>query len=215
MDSRAPRRRLSVDERRAEILRCAVEVTRECGLAGLTLSEVRARAGVSAGLSSHYFTSLDGLRVAVFEELFDSVAVPDSAPPARRLALMIGDFAATDADAIANASAWVDAVLLGRSSDALRRAVARRMRLDRAEMTEAIREGCDAGAFRSDDAERSAQRILVALDGYLMQFLTQEDAAARVALRRVVWDIAERELGVGEGGLRGLVDGAEADGPHS
>lgn len=214
MESRSPRRRLSVDERRAEILQCAVDLARETGLAGLTIRDIRARAGVSAGLAGHYFSSLDGVRVAVFEELFGSVVPDASASPRARLAAVIGDFAATDADAVANARAWVDALLLGRGSEPMRRAVAARMQTDREEVAGVIRDGCAAGEFRSDDPERSAQRILVALDGYLMQFLIQQDAGTRGALRRVVWDIAERELGLGEGELRGFVEPVGADGAH-
>lgn len=200
MNQRAPRRRLSVDARRAEILEVAVALTREVGLAGLTLSEIRDRAGVSAGLVSHYFSSLDGIRVAVFHEIFETEAPGNQRPPTARLADAIGAFASTDATA--NARAWVDALQLGRANEIMRQAVIARMVADREEMTDLIRQGCDAGEFRCEDPARSAQRILVVLDGYLMQFLIAEEREVRDALRGVVWDLAERELGVPVGSLR-------------
>jgi len=210
MDERASRRRLSVDERRAEILAEAVKIAREVGLVELTLREVRDRAGVSAGLASHYFASLDGLRVAVFHELFDSAEPGEAVSPSRRLAAVIGDFAATGARD--SARAWVDALQLARGSAEMRDAVLRRMALDREELTRIILAGCESGEFRSSDPARSARRILVALDGYLMQFFVEEDGEIRSALRRVVWDLAERELELPEGGLRTLLEpGRETD----
>ncbi len=199
MVQRSPRRRLSVDERRAEILASAVEAAREVGLVGLTLLEVRERAGVSAGLINHYFASLDGIRVAVFRELFGTVVSDGDASPSSQLAALIG--ASVSADSFAEARAWVDAMQLGRSNGEMRREVVVRMALDRTEMAAVIRRGCATEAFRSEDPERSATRILVAVDGYLMQFLLEE-GVVRAELRSVVWDIAESELGLAPGVLR-------------
>lgn len=208
MEERAQRRRLSVDARKAEILAVAVALTREVGLTGLTLSEIRARAGVSTALVSHYFASLDGVRIAVFHEIFDTVESTADESPTRRLASVIGEFASTDA--VANARTWVDALQLGRGNEAMREAVLARMAADRDEMADIIRAGFHAGEFTGEDPERSARRILVVLDGYLMQFLVAEDREVRERLRRVVWDLAERELALSDGALRSLARKAQS-----
>lgn len=200
MEQRAPRRRLTVDERRAEILRCGVALAREVGLVGLTLRAVRERAGVSAGLANHYFSSLGGLRVAVFEALFGGTAREHGSAPVERLAGIIE--AAVSPAVSDEARIWVDALQLGRTDADMQRAVVAQMTADREEMTEVIRTGCATGEFHSEDPARSARRILVVVDGYLMQFLV-EKGEIRSALRRVVWDVAERELGLAEGALRG------------
>lgn len=195
----SPRRRLSVDARRAEILSSAIEIAREVGLIELTLLDVRQRAGVSAGLVNHYFTSLDGLRVAVFCEMFSPGTTDAGAPALEQLADLVAS--SISPASAAEARVWVDAMLLGRASPEMRSAVTRRMAEDRGEMAEVIRLGCDSGAFRSTDPERSATRILVTIDGYLMQFLL-EDGIVRPELRQVVWDVAEAELALANGSLQ-------------
>lgn len=195
----APRRRLSVDERRAEILSSAIDAAREVGLVGLTLLDVRQRAEVSAGLINHYFTSLDGVRVAVFRELFGAGHIDRNAPTSDQLAELI--WASISPNATDEARIWVDAMLLGRTIPEMRSAVGTQMTMDRSGMAEVIRLGCASGAFRSSDPARSATRILVTIDGYLMQFLL-EDGAVRPELRQVVWDVAEMELGLTPGTLQ-------------
>lgn len=199
----APRRRLSVEERRAEILSSAIDIAREVGLVGLTLLDVRQRAEVSAGLINHYFTSLDGVRVAVFRELFGVGPLDRNAPASVQLARLIG--ASISPDAVDEARVWVDAMLLGRTIPEMRSAVSTQMAMDRSGMAEVIRLGCASAAFRSTDPARSATRILVTIDGYLMQFLL-EDGVVRPELRQVVWDVAEMELDLTPGTLQGIGD---------
>ena len=66
---RAPRHRLSEEQRREDILRAAFAVAARERLGGVTARAVGAEAGVSAGLVFFYFESLDRLLVALLEWL--------------------------------------------------------------------------------------------------------------------------------------------------
>lgn len=64
-DQPARRRRLSSDQRRAQILRGCVQVLAEHGYEAASLARIAARAGVSKGLVSHYFADRDTLMYEV------------------------------------------------------------------------------------------------------------------------------------------------------
>lgn len=69
-----PRHRAATLERRTTLLRAAVALTAERGVAGVTHRDVAARAGVSLGTTSYYFDSIDelvteGLRLVVTEHI--------------------------------------------------------------------------------------------------------------------------------------------------
>jgi phenylpropionate dioxygenase-like ring-hydroxylating dioxygenase large terminal subunit/AcrR family transcriptional regulator len=53
--------RVTREDRRRELIECAIEVIAENGLAGTTLVKVAAKAGLSAGIVNHYFETKDAL----------------------------------------------------------------------------------------------------------------------------------------------------------
>jgi AcrR family transcriptional regulator len=59
--TRGPRRRLSEDTRRGQIVQAAVAVVAERGYGNASLAAIAEQAGVSKGLVSHYFTDRDTL----------------------------------------------------------------------------------------------------------------------------------------------------------
>ncbi|GAA2760730.1 TetR family transcriptional regulator [Actinopolymorpha rutila] len=59
--TRGPRRRLSEDTRRGQIVQATVEVVAERGYGNASLAAIAEQAGVSKGLVSHYFTDRDTL----------------------------------------------------------------------------------------------------------------------------------------------------------
>jgi AcrR family transcriptional regulator len=59
------------DEARTALVDAAIELIAERGLAGVTLSDVGARAGYSRGLAVYHFGSKAGLIVTVFDHLRD------------------------------------------------------------------------------------------------------------------------------------------------
>jgi AcrR family transcriptional regulator len=60
-------------ERREQILRAAVAVATNVGLAGVTVRLVAAEAGVSVGLVLFHFATMDGLRDALLDWLLEHV----------------------------------------------------------------------------------------------------------------------------------------------
>lgn len=87
--ARSPRRRLSEDVRRRQIIQATTEVIAQRGYGQASLAAVAEQAGVSKGLVSHYFTDRDTLmdntaratflemRTAIVDTLDLSAPVPD------------------------------------------------------------------------------------------------------------------------------------------
>jgi phenylpropionate dioxygenase-like ring-hydroxylating dioxygenase large terminal subunit/AcrR family transcriptional regulator len=61
--------RVTREDRRRELIECAIEVIAENGLAGTTLVKVAAKAGLSAGIVNHYFETKDALLIEALRSL--------------------------------------------------------------------------------------------------------------------------------------------------
>jgi AcrR family transcriptional regulator len=77
----ARRRRLEPDERRAQILECAIDMFGERPYAAVSTAELAQRAGVARGLINHYFGNKRDLYLAVVRRMVtlprpDSMIVP-------------------------------------------------------------------------------------------------------------------------------------------
>lgn len=96
-----PRRKLSREERRLQLIEATIAVIAENGLARTTLGDVARRAGLSHGLANFHFESKDKLLAATLEHLSDEYrvnwqeALKGAGPhPADRIAALIdADFA--------------------------------------------------------------------------------------------------------------------------
>lgn len=93
MPSPRRRRRMGPDDRREQLLQAALRVAARGGTKTVSLTDLTAEAGVSAGLLYHYFpTKEDLLRVAVDRAADDLLAALDPGPVtepfARALALL-------------------------------------------------------------------------------------------------------------------------------
>jgi phenylpropionate dioxygenase-like ring-hydroxylating dioxygenase large terminal subunit/AcrR family transcriptional regulator len=72
--------RVTREDRRRELIECAIEVIAENGLAGTTLVKVAAKAGMSAGIVNHYFETKDALLLEALRVLSEEFgAALDSA----------------------------------------------------------------------------------------------------------------------------------------
>nr|WP_205600860.1 transcriptional regulator BetI [Halomonas socia] len=87
--------------RRRQLIRATMEAIDEAGLADATVIRIARRAGVSAGIISHYFGGKDGLLEAtmrqILNDLGEAVAVrreslPDADPRAHIRAIIDGNF---------------------------------------------------------------------------------------------------------------------------
>ncbi|MFI6865886.1 TetR/AcrR family transcriptional regulator [Nocardia sp. NPDC050406] len=80
-DAPARRRRLEPDERRAQILACAIDMFGERPYAAVSTAELAQRAGVARGLINHYFGNKRDLYLAVVRRMVtlprpEAMAVP-------------------------------------------------------------------------------------------------------------------------------------------
>ncbi|MGW5516780.1 TetR/AcrR family transcriptional regulator [Nocardia africana] len=84
----ARRRRLEPDERRAQILACAIEMFGERPYAAVSTAELAQRAGVARGLINHYFGNKRDLYLAVVRRMVtlpraDHMVMPTGTPRER------------------------------------------------------------------------------------------------------------------------------------
>ncbi|MFD6391668.1 TetR/AcrR family transcriptional regulator [Nocardia sp. NPDC060259] len=82
------RRRLEPDERRAQILACAIDMFGERPYAAVSTAELAQRAGVARGLINHYFGNKRDLYLAVVRRMVtlprpDKVSIPEGTPGER------------------------------------------------------------------------------------------------------------------------------------
>lgn len=96
-----PRRKLSREERRLQLIEATISVIAENGFARTTLGEVARRAGLSHGLANFHFESKEKLLSATLDHLSDeyranwqaALAVAGPHPADRIAALIAADFA--------------------------------------------------------------------------------------------------------------------------
>jgi phenylpropionate dioxygenase-like ring-hydroxylating dioxygenase large terminal subunit/AcrR family transcriptional regulator len=87
--------RVTREDRRRELIECAIEVIAENGLAGTTLVKVAAKAGLSAGIVNHYFETKDALLLEALRALSEEfsaaleAATQAAATPAAGLCAII------------------------------------------------------------------------------------------------------------------------------
>ncbi|WP_278262566.1 TetR/AcrR family transcriptional regulator [Nocardia sp. AG03] len=82
------RRRLEPDERRAQILACAIDMFGERPYAAVSTAELAQRAGVARGLINHYFGNKRDLYLAVVRRMVtlpraEKVSIPEGTPRER------------------------------------------------------------------------------------------------------------------------------------
>ncbi|CAM5325978.1 TetR family transcriptional regulator C-terminal domain-containing protein [Streptomyces canarius] len=106
---------------------------------------------------------------------------------------------------------WINARHLSRYREVLREQVARQERVWRTRLEGLIREGVEAGEFRTDDTLVTTLQILIVLDGLGADAnIGNEDLPEAVV--RMAFTIAERELGLEAGALSRLADTPAAGG---
>ncbi|MGW0881484.1 TetR/AcrR family transcriptional regulator [Streptomyces sp. NPDC002671] len=204
MTSSVQRKRIRKDPatRRAEIVDAASAVALTEGLESITLRRIGEELDVRPGLIGHYFPSAEDL----VAEAFGSAAtaeldtlLPDGRPedtPTLRLARFLARTSGADYDGISRL--WINARHLSRYRPVLRDRVAEQEGAWRARLEAVIRDGVEAGEFRTADPLVTTIQILVVLDGLgaHANTVTPERPAAVV---RMALTTAERELGLSEG----------------
>ncbi|WP_033293027.1 TetR/AcrR family transcriptional regulator [Amycolatopsis jejuensis] len=192
------------EERRQEIVAAALRLADPVGLDRITSRDVAAELDVAPGLVHHYFATMDELIAAAFAEFTAAEhtrlrRTVDPLPPLPALCAYVAYHLAGDQT---SARIWMGAWAAAPRRPKLAVEVDNRMIAGLQYLRELLERGHAAEAFTVPDPELSAYRILVLLDGLLVQ------AYMRPGKRygdvdSLAWDTVEREVSLPAGTLRG------------
>ncbi|MEV6329046.1 TetR/AcrR family transcriptional regulator [Streptomyces sp. NPDC051909] len=199
--------RLSVEERRAEILRVAVEQIGARGVGNVRIADVAKELNVSSSLVLYHFSTKELLVAEAFahaargdlarlRELLDK---PRSSAT-RRLRSAVRWYAPTG-----QAKGW--RLWIEGWAAALREPVLREVTHDldrqwKAAIAEVVAEGVAAGEFRCERPEDTAWRLTALLDGLAVQMTSYSGSLSRATMLEWVDDALVRELGIDHERLR-------------
>ena len=197
--------RMSPQDRREAIVDAALAVARRKGLASTTVRDVAKEMGTSSGLIHHYFETMDEVLAAAFERVAGTDLketedlLEQAGDPRGVLAAFLSSYAPVGED-------WAFQLWLDARAEAARRPVLRaassRLNLAWAALLErAIRDGVRAGAFRTDDPQGAAWRILSLIDGLALQVVAHQTIVDRADMLAWAATATERELDLPAGSL--------------
>ncbi|MFF9044612.1 TetR family transcriptional regulator C-terminal domain-containing protein [Streptomyces parvulus] len=200
--------RLSVAERREEMLRAAVEQISARGVDALRIADVAAALGVSNALVLYHFTTKEKLVAAAFARAAeDDLAhlrrlLGRRAPALRRLRAAVRWYAPTGQ--AKGWRLWIEGWAAALREPALREVTAELDRRWKAAITEVIAEGVAAGEFPCPDPEAAALRLTAFLDGLAVQLTSYAGTVSRARAREWTDEALTRELGLPHGAGAGL-----------
>lgn len=192
--------RLSVAERREELLRAAVEQIEARGVAAVRIADVASALGVSNALVLYHFSTKERLVAAAFAHAAeDDLArlrklVRRRTTAVRRLRAAVRWYAPTG-----TAKGW--RLWIEGWAAALREPVLRDVAQDldrrwKAAITEVLAEGVAAGEFGCPDPGGAALRLTALLDGLAVQMTVYGGAVSRARAQKWVDEALARELGL-------------------
>ncbi|MEU8528119.1 TetR/AcrR family transcriptional regulator [Streptomyces sp. NPDC048629] len=193
--------RMSVEERREDILRVAVEQIEARGVSNVRIADVAKELGVSNSLVLYHF-STKGLLVA---EAFAHAAEGDLA----KLRTLLGKPRTSATRRLRSAVRWYAPTGQAKGwrlwiegwAAALREPALRKVTHDldqqwKAAIAEVVAEGVAAGEFVCDRPDEAAVRLTALLDGLAVQTTSYRGPLARATMLEWVDDALVRELGV-------------------
>ncbi|MEU3614797.1 TetR family transcriptional regulator C-terminal domain-containing protein [Streptomyces sp. NPDC006872] len=192
--------RLSVAERREELLRAAIQQIEARGVAAVRIADVAATLGVSNALVLYHFSTKEKL----VADAFAYAAEDDLAhlrrllgrrtTALRRLRSAVRWYAPTGQ--AKGWRLWIEGWAVSLREPALRE-VARDLDKEwKAALAEVIAEGVAAGEFRCPDPAGAALRLTALLDGLAVQLTSYAGAVSHAAAQSWVDEALERELGL-------------------
>ncbi|MFI6349092.1 TetR/AcrR family transcriptional regulator [Streptomyces sp. NPDC050560] len=198
--------RLSVAERREELLRATVEQIEERGVAAVRIGDVATALGVSNALVLYHFSSKEKLVAAAFSHAAECDMATLRAMTSRRTSAVRRLRASVRWYAPSGAPKgwrlWIEAWAVALREPALRE-VARDLDLRwKAALTGLIEEGVAAGEFRCADPVAAAQRLTALLDGLAVQVTSYDGALPRARVYAWVDEALARELSLDCAALR-------------
>ncbi|SBT88138.1 transcriptional regulator, TetR family [Streptomyces sp. DI166] len=198
--SAVARVRLSVAERREELLRAAIGQIEARGVAAVRIADVASALGVSNALVLYHFSTKEKL----VAEAFAYAAQDDLAhlrkllgrrtTALRRLRAAVRWYAPTGQ--AKGWRLWIEGWAAALREPALREVTQDLDREWKAAITEVIAEGVAAGEFHCPDPASAALRLTALLDGLAVQLTSYSGALSRARAREWADEALARELGV-------------------
>ncbi|MGW2046182.1 TetR/AcrR family transcriptional regulator [Streptomyces sp. NPDC001858] len=200
--------RLSVAERREELLRSAIQQIEARGVAAVRIADVAAALGVSNALVLYHFSTKEKL----VADAFAYAAKDDLAhlrkllgrrtTALRRLRSAVRWYAPTGQ--AKGWRLWIEGWAVSLREPALRE-VARDLDQEwKAALAEVIAEGVAAGEFTCPDPPATALRLTALLDGLAVQLTSYGGTVSRARAHEWVEETLTAELGLSDAAPRGL-----------
>ena len=192
--------RLSVAERREELLRAAIEQIEARGVAAVRIADVASALGVSNALVLYHFATKEKLVAAAFAYAAeDDLAhlrklLGRRTSALRRLRSAVRWYAPTGQ--AKGWRLWIEGWAVALREPALQAVTRDLDRRWKAALTEVIAEGVAADEFHCPDPEATALRLTALLDGLAVQLTSYAGAVARSRAQEWVDEALARELGL-------------------
>jgi AcrR family transcriptional regulator len=192
--------RLTVAERREELLRAAMEQIEARGVAAVRIADVASALGVSNALVLYHFSTKEKLVAAAFtyaaeEDLAHLRKLLGRRTSAlRRLRAAVRWYAPTGQ--AKGWRLWIEGWAVALREPALQEVTRDLDRRWKAALAEVIAEGVAAGEFHCPDPEATALRLTALLDGLAVQLTSYAGAVPRSRAQKWVDEALARELGL-------------------
>lgn len=190
--------RLSVAERREELLRAAIEQIEARGVAAVRIADVASALGVSNALVLYHFSTKEKLVAAAFTHAAEGdlarlrKLLGRRTTALRRLRSAVRWYAPTGT--AKGWRLWIEGWAAALREPALREVARGLDRQWKAAITEVLAEGVAAGEFRCADPAGTALRLTALLDGLAVQMTAYDGAVSRARAQQWVDEALAREL---------------------
>ncbi|MFI7402180.1 TetR/AcrR family transcriptional regulator [Streptomyces sp. NPDC049541] len=192
--------RLSVAERREELLRAAIGQIEARGVAAVRIADVASALGVSNALVLYHFSTKEKLVAAAFTfAAEDDLAqlrklLGRRTTALRRLRSAVRWYAPTGQ--AKGWRLWIEGWAVALREPALREVTRDLDRQWKAAIAEVVAEGVAAGEFDCPDPHGAALRLTALLDGLAVQLTSYAGAVSRARAQEWVDEALARELGL-------------------
>ncbi|MCX4855315.1 TetR family transcriptional regulator [Streptomyces canus] len=192
--------RLTVAERREELLRAAIEQIEARGVAAVRIADVASALGVSNALVLYHFSTKEKLVAAAFAYAAeDDLAhlrklLGRRTSALRRLRAAVRWYAPTGQ--AKGWRLWIEGWAVALREPALQEVTRDLDRRWKAALAEVIAEGVAAGEFHCPDPQATALRLTALLDGLAVQLTSYAGAVPRSRAQTWVDEALARELGL-------------------
>ncbi|MFE0424751.1 TetR family transcriptional regulator C-terminal domain-containing protein [Streptomyces sp. NPDC058953] len=192
--------RLSVAQRREDLLNAAVEQIQLRGVAEVRIADIAAVLGVSNALVLYHFSTKEKLVAAAFTHAADAdlahlrKLLGRRTTAVRRLRAAVRWYAPTGT--AKGWRLWIEGWAASLREPALREVARDLDQQWKAALTEVIAEGAAAGEFPCPDPAAAAWRLTAFLDGLAVQMTSYAGTLSRAAMLAWTDEALARELGL-------------------